>query len=348
MANENRAFGTQITERRAFAQLNIQSQHQVTSRQPIKPLQIHANSHSGLLQGQENLVAFPEKNAFVNKKSNNNNYGFNQKSNSSFQIYDEGICSQETVLQPIDPADRILNDNIEAVKKELSGFLIDSLEKNSSELFDRENKENRSICVDDSYMAVDSKEQSLAEDSVLDPSEISYTQQSGDFERLAEYSESILPYLLEKERKYMPNPFYMNNQENINEKMRSILVDWLVDVADEYNIKDETLFLAINYIDRWVILMFSIVFFIVLTLFILFRFLSKVSINRQEFQLLGTAALFIATKYEEIYPPEIGEFVYITDDSFNKLQILQMEKLILTVSFLNILFLTFIFWHVDL
>lgn len=56
------------------------------------------------------------------------------------------------------------------------------------------------------------------------------------------------------------------------------------------------------------------------------------SISRHEFQLLGTAALFIATKYEEIYPPEISEFVYITDDSFNKLQILQMEKVILRVS----------------
>ncbi|OTF73123.1 hypothetical protein BLA29_010413, partial [Euroglyphus maynei] len=60
--------------------------------------------------------------------------------------------------------------------------------------------------------------------------------------------------------------------------MRSILVDWLVDVADEYKLKDETLFLAINYIDR------------------------------QEFQLLGTSALFIATKYEEIYPPDLADF----------------------------------------
>lgn len=55
------------------------------------------------------------------------------------------------------------------------------------------------------------------------------------------------------------------------------------------------------------------------------------SITRQEFQLLGTAALFIASKYEEVYPPLIGEFVYITDDSFNKYQILKMEKLILSV-----------------
>lgn len=62
-----------------------------------------------------------------------------------------------------------------------------------------------------------------------------------------------------------------------------------------------------------------------------YRFLSKFSITRQEFQLLGTSALFIASKYEEIYPPELAEFVYITDDSFTKAQILVMEKTILNV-----------------
>lgn len=62
-----------------------------------------------------------------------------------------------------------------------------------------------------------------------------------------------------------------------------------------------------------------------------FRFLSKFSITRQEFQLLGTSALFIATKYEEIYPPDLADFVYITDDSFTKSQILLMEKTILNV-----------------
>lgn len=47
--------------------------------------------------------------------------------------------------------------------------------------------------------------------------------------------------------------------------------------------------------------------------------------------LIGTTALFISSKYEEIYPPDIGEFVYITDDSYSKLQILNMEKVILKV-----------------
>ncbi|KAJ6219372.1 hypothetical protein RDWZM_005184 [Blomia tropicalis] len=221
-----------------------------------------------------------------------------------------------------DESDKILDENIEAVKKELDSFLIDSLEKDGHSNFstgvfsDKENESMMVDIIDDDETEIDQhvekfndKSTSLI-DSVLDKSEISFFQYHSPLDRLEEYADSILPYMLEKERRFMPDPFYMTNQANINSKMRSILVDWLVDVADEYNIKDETLFLTVNYIDR---------------------FLSKVSISRQEFQLLGTAALFVASKYEEIYPPEIGEFVYITDDSFTKQQILQMEKLIFTV-----------------
>lgn len=72
----------------------------------------------------------------------------------------------------------------------------------------------------------------------------------------------------------------------------------------------ETLCLAVNYIDR---------------------FLSFMSVVRAKLQLVGTAAMFIASKYEEIYPPEIGEFVYITDDTYTKQQVLRMEKLLLKV-----------------
>lgn len=63
-------------------------------------------------------------------------------------------------------------------------------------------------------------------------------------------------------------------------------------------------------------------------------------ISRQNFQLLGTTALFISSKYEEIYPPEITEFVYITDDAYTKHQVLGMEKVLLRVMFtLNVKYL---------
>lgn len=103
---------------------------------------------------------------------------------------------------------------------------------------------------------------------------------------------------------------YMRKQPDINDSMRSILVDWLVEVSEEYKLQGETLCLAINYIDR---------------------FLSFMSVVRAKLQLVGTAAMLIASKYEEIYPPEIGEFVYITDDTYTKVQVLRMEKLLLKV-----------------
>ena len=55
------------------------------------------------------------------------------------------------------------------------------------------------------------------------------------------------------------------------------------------------------------------------------------SVLRGKLQLVGTAAMFIAAKFEEIYPPELGEFVYITDDTYSKKQVLRMEHLILKV-----------------
>ena len=62
-----------------------------------------------------------------------------------------------------------------------------------------------------------------------------------------------------------------------------------------------------------------------------FRFLSLMSVQRSKLQLVGTAAMFIASKYEEIYPPDVSEFVYITDDTYTKRQVLRMEHLVLKV-----------------
>jgi len=125
-----------------------------------------------------------------------------------------------------------------------------------------------------------------------------------------EYAMDIYKYLLQFEQQTRPKAKYMAKQPDINMNMRAILVDWLVEVSEEYKLHDETLYLAVNYIDR---------------------FLSQMSVLRGKLQLVGTAAMFIAAKFEEIYPPELGEFVYITDDTYSKKQVLRMEHLILKV-----------------
>ena len=88
----------------------------------------------------------------------------------------------------------------------------------------------------------------------------------------------------------------MDGQSLINKSMRAILVDWLVEVAEEYNLVPETLFLTINYIDRFLS--------------------SSVTIDPSKLQLVGVSCMLIASKLEEIYPPEIAEFVYITNATY--------------------------------
>ena len=45
------------------------------------------------------------------------------------------------------------------------------------------------------------------------------------------------------------------------------------------------------------------------------------SVLRGKLQLVGTACMLIAAKFEEIYPPDISDFVYITDDTYNAKQV---------------------------
>uniref|UniRef100_M8BS03 Cyclin-A3-1 n=1 Tax=Aegilops tauschii TaxID=37682 RepID=M8BS03_AEGTA len=97
-------------------------------------------------------------------------------------------------------------------------------------------------------------------------------------------------------------------QVDVTPNMRGILVDWLVEVAEEYKLVSDTLYLTVSYIDR---------------------FLSANSLNRQKLQLLGVSAMLIASKYEEISPPNVEDFCYITDNTYMKQELVKMERDIL-------------------
>ncbi|XP_066507228.1 cyclin-A1 [Hoplias malabaricus] len=136
------------------------------------------------------------------------------------------------------------------------------------------------------------------------------TAASEDILCVSEYASDIHKHLRESELRYRPKPGYMRKQPDITNGMRVILVDWLVEVSEEFKLCSETVLLAVNYLDR---------------------FLSYMSVLRGKLQLVGTAAILVAAKYEEIYPPEVDEFVYITDDTYTKNQLLRMEHIILKV-----------------
>ncbi|XP_016087731.1 cyclin-A2 [Sinocyclocheilus grahami] len=147
-------------------------------------------------------------------------------------------------------------------------------------------------------------------DSPMDMSVIDGEERPTNVNEVSDYATEIHAHLREMEVKSKPKAGYMKKQPDITNSMRAILVDWLVEVGEEYKLQNETLYLAVNYIDR---------------------FLSSMSVLRGKLQLVGTAAMLLSSKFEEIYPPEVAEFVYITDDTYTKKQVLRMEHLVLTV-----------------
>ncbi|XP_072990711.1 cyclin-A2-1-like [Typha latifolia] len=98
-------------------------------------------------------------------------------------------------------------------------------------------------------------------------------------------------------------------QRDITQSMRGILIDWLVEVSEEYRLVPDTLYLTIYLID-W--------------------FLSQNYIERQRLQLLGITCMLIASKYEEICAPRVEEFCFITDNTYSKAEVLKMENQVLS------------------
>ncbi|THG05122.1 hypothetical protein TEA_012928 [Camellia sinensis var. sinensis] len=97
-------------------------------------------------------------------------------------------------------------------------------------------------------------------------------------------------------------------QRDITQSMRGILVDWLVEVSEEFKLVPDTLYLTVHLIDL---------------------FLSQNYIERQRLKLLGITCMLIASKYEEIHAPRVEEFCFITDNTCPRGEVLTMESQVL-------------------
>jgi hypothetical protein len=132
---------------------------------------------------------------------------------------------------------------------------------------------------------------------------------TNDPQACSEYAGVLYENLHQSEQKLIPWCNYMvDRQRDITTNMRAILVDWLVEVSLEYHLQNETLYLSINFLDR---------------------FLCHEQVLRGKLQLVGITCLFIASKYEEMTPQTVDEFVYITDNTYDRAEVLDMERKIL-------------------
>ncbi|PKI67335.1 hypothetical protein CRG98_012284 [Punica granatum] len=125
---------------------------------------------------------------------------------------------------------------------------------------------------------------------------------------VVDYVEDLYAYYRKMENCSCVSPDYMSKQFDINEKMRAILIDWLIEVHDKFDLMQETLFLTVNIIDR---------------------FLARQTVVRKKLQLVGLVAMLLACKYEEVSVPMVGDLILISDKAYTRDDILEMESLVL-------------------
>ncbi|KPP74030.1 G1/S-specific cyclin-E2-like [Scleropages formosus] len=122
-------------------------------------------------------------------------------------------------------------------------------------------------------------------------------------------SDDVWIKMLNKELKYVHDSGFMEQHPSLQPSMRSILLDWLMEVSEVYTLHRETFYLAQDFFDRFM--------------------MTQKDVQKNRLQLIGITCLFIASKIEEIYPPKLHEFAYVTDGACDEEEILEMELIVL-------------------
>lgn len=125
---------------------------------------------------------------------------------------------------------------------------------------------------------------------------------------VAEYVDEIYQYYWVMEAHHQPVQNYMEMQKEITPHMRGILVNWLIEVHQKFDLMQETLYLMVTLLDKY---------------------LSLVSIKKNEMQLVGLTSLLLASKYEDFWHPKVVDLISISGESYTRDQMLRMESAIL-------------------
>ena len=135
-----------------------------------------------------------------------------------------------------------------------------------------------------------------------------------DTVQVPEYANDIFTYY--KSRQFdFPIKDYLKTQRFITADMRGALINWLVNVQEQFELNHETLYLAVKIID-------------------IYLSRTKAEVRRGDLQLLGGTAVFLASKFDERVAPLIDDILYMCEDNYNADQIIKMELLLFkTVGF---------------
>jgi len=136
----------------------------------------------------------------------------------------------------------------------------------------------------------------------------------GNTQLCSEYARSIYAYLRQLEAGLVIKKDFLRGC-SINARMRGVVVDWLIEVHTQFKMLQETLYITIYMLDRYLQV-------------------EGLTMKKSQLQLVGVTAMFIASKVEEMYAPEITDFVYITDGAYTVEEIKATElKMLQSLNF---------------
>lgn len=118
------------------------------------------------------------------------------------------------------------------------------------------------------------------------------------------YSNEIYLFLTSTQENFQAKSDYLNKHTELNNVARAFLIDWVVKLHGKFRMLQETLYISVNLIDRY---------------------LEKRTVTKKQLQLVGLTAIFIAAKYEEIYPPMMKEYLVAGDQAYSKQHLIKME-----------------------
>ncbi|TRY67585.1 hypothetical protein TCAL_08045 [Tigriopus californicus] len=144
----------------------------------------------------------------------------------------------------------------------------------------------------------DQNDKSSSDERVLPPGVVDFDAQNmDDPSQASEYAMETFQYYRNREEQFQVEDYLTIFQYDINSTMRAILVDWLVEVQESFELNHETLYTAVKLMDIY---------------------LSKTLVLKEHLQLIGAVACLIACKIDERIPPLLDDFVYVCDDAYTK------------------------------
>ncbi|XGW26115.1 hypothetical protein V3C99_007044 [Haemonchus contortus] len=136
-----------------------------------------------------------------------------------------------------------------------------------------------------------------------------YDAESGpDIANVSEFAFDIFKYYKSREKLFHVGD-YLPQHPQLSKQTRAVVADWMVEIQETFELNHETLYMAVKILDLY---------------------LSKTQgVQKDDLQVLASAAFFIASKFEERSPPLIDDFMYVCDEQFDRPQMIQAEMKVL-------------------